>query len=491
MKKMKSEKAYPGARRMIEGVSDLGYETHTAIADLIDNSISAKASSVFIDIEFDEEKSPFIFIADNGIGMSKDKLLDSMRFGAFQIYDKSALGKYGLGLKSASLSQCRCLTVISRAKPTKGARPRTVMARWDMQAVEENDEWDLLIPENEDLKPCEQALVEKYLGDGHGTIVIWSNLRDGFSLLKSKNEDEKNAHLSKILGDVLDHVSMVFHRFLEGADLRSKRLKIQVSGADAVGWDPFCRKEKNTQEYDPVVYELEYKKKNYEVIVRPFNIPREDEFSSKEEAKKAKGTAGFNNHQGFYFYRSGRLLKMGGWSNMRILDEHTKLTRVAIDFPNDLDELFAINITKMRAKIPAQIFDELKDDSAKWVSDGRKRYDKERKSKSKAKSGKSTSSPAAAVPPRDYKLGKFSISPSNARNKTSVISNPKGNDNISIAVSTTSPFYSLVSGSGTKNGDLRKLIVVLLSYLENVKDGKKKPSEIPLDALIKKAKELV
>lgn len=490
MKKIRSEKTYPGARRLIESLSDLGYETHTAIADLVDNSIVAKASRVEIDVEFDEHEKPYVFIVDDGEGMSKEELQHAMRFGAFQEYDKGALGKYGLGLKTASLSQCRCLTVITKVKPTKGTRPKVIIARWDMDIIEERDDWDLLFPELDDLKSCEKDLVDKYLQNGHGTIVIWSKLRDSFNSLSSKDAIVRDEFFSALLNDILNHVSIVFHRFIEGSVPKKRRLKIIVAENEVEGWDPFCVKEKKTQDFPVEVYEIEYKGKVYEVEARPYNIPLEDEFSSKDAFKKAKGYTGFKNHQGFYFYRSGRLLKMGGWSGMRILDEHTKLTRVAIDFPNELDELFSINITKMRAKVPAEIYEELKEDSAKWVADGRKRYDREGKAP-KNKPSKASPRSTTNSSPRDYKFGKISITPSNAQNKITVISNQKAGESISIAVSTSSQLYPLVSGSSSVNGDLRKLVFVLLSYIENVRDGKKKPKDIPYEYLLKKAKELI
>ena len=492
MKKIKSEKAYPGAKRLIESLSDLGYETHTAIADLVDNSISAKASKVFIDIVFDEKEKPFVFIADDGFGMNRAELLQAMRFGAFQEYDGSSLGKYGLGLKTASLSQCRCLTVISKPKPEKGSRPKVSIARWDLDEIEKgDDDWDLLFPEVEDLKPCEQQLVEKYIGAEHGTIVIWSNLRDGFSDLTAKNNIVRDEFFSALLNDILNHVSMVFHRFIEGTVPKTKKLKLFVSDNEVEGWDPFCRKESKTQEYDVEIYKIKYKDKNYEVVVSPFNIPREDEFSSKEAFKKAKGHMLFNNHQGFYYYRSGRLLKMGGWSGMRINDEHTKLTRVAVDFPNELDELFSINITKMKAKIPTPIFEDLKSDSAKWVADGRKRYDKKARSKASSKSSKGSASSAPSPSPKDYKMGRFTITPSSTSNKATVITVPRGGENITISVSPSSPLYPLVSGSSSTNGELRKLVFILLSYLENIRDGKRKAQDVPFDYLLKRAKELI
>src|SRR3954453_7139866 len=150
---MKRIKAAPGARRLIESLRDLGYDCATAIADLVDNSISARASEVHIEIQTQgPTRAPFILIADNGVGMDRERLYEAMRFGAHQEYTTEDLGKYGLGLKTASLSQCRNLTVSSKAKASRSTRPRRYFLRWDLDYVYRTDDWDLLAPAPDELQ---------------------------------------------------------------------------------------------------------------------------------------------------------------------------------------------------------------------------------------------------------------------------------------------------------------------------------------------------
>src|SRR5687768_16355260 len=103
----------PDARRHMRSLSDMGYDFAQAIADVVDNSIAAEATEVRIDIEFDGDES-WVRIADNGAGMRPEVLKEAMRYGANREYDEDDLGKFGLGLKTASMSQCRRLTVASR-----------------------------------------------------------------------------------------------------------------------------------------------------------------------------------------------------------------------------------------------------------------------------------------------------------------------------------------------------------------------------------------
>src|SRR5258708_22088730 len=181
---MKSVNAPPGAKRLIESLRNMGYDTSTAIADLVDNSIAANASEIHVEIFAQKGSGPAaIVIADNGRGMDRDGLHEAMRFGAFQEYAPDDLGKYGLGLKTASLSQCRTLTVSSKLKAGRDVRPRRHYVRWDIDHVYETDSWNLLAPDAQELAEWEvEALSHDVARDG-GTVVLWSNLEEALPLL--------------------------------------------------------------------------------------------------------------------------------------------------------------------------------------------------------------------------------------------------------------------------------------------------------------------
>src|SRR5258708_3144611 len=116
LKQFEGEDATPHAGNMIEDFRSIGYSLQTAIADIVDNSIAAKEKNIWIDLEWNGENTAVI-ITDDGIGMSKDELINAMRPGSKNpLADRSSedLGRFGLGLKTASFSQCRILTVATK-----------------------------------------------------------------------------------------------------------------------------------------------------------------------------------------------------------------------------------------------------------------------------------------------------------------------------------------------------------------------------------------
>src|SRR5947209_5706659 len=220
---MRTVKATPGAKRLIESLRNMGYECSTAIADLIDNSIAAGASEVHVEI-FGQQGSrpPAIVIADNGRGMDRDALHEAMRFGAFQEYAADDLGKYGLGLKTASLSQCRILTVSSKPKGSRDTRPRRSYARWDIEYVYGTDDWDLLTPSVEELEEWEADALNHEVARENGTVVLWTGLEDALPLLSAHEVRAREKFLATLIDEVSGHLRMVFHRFMQGA-VRGRR----------------------------------------------------------------------------------------------------------------------------------------------------------------------------------------------------------------------------------------------------------------------------
>src|SRR5262245_18928842 len=99
----------PNAPSLVNSMCASGYDLDSAVADIIDNSISARATSVRIIVHEDGESS-WIAIADDGWGMDDETLRNAMTFGCIDPEEARApddLGRFGLGLKTASLSQCR------------------------------------------------------------------------------------------------------------------------------------------------------------------------------------------------------------------------------------------------------------------------------------------------------------------------------------------------------------------------------------------------
>jgi hypothetical protein len=171
------------------------------------------------------------------------------------------------------------------------------------------------------------------------------------------------------------HLAMVFHRFISGETHRRK-LKIILNGNLIKPWDPFARNEPKTKVLEPINIPLEYEGSKGEIRIQPYILPPQSGFSSPEAFRDASGPANWNQQQGFYFYRSDRLVQAGGWCRLRTIDEHTKLARVAILFPPKLDEAFKINISKTRVQLPYQIREQVAEEVKSIVKIARDIYDK-------------------------------------------------------------------------------------------------------------------
>ncbi len=491
---MKKVKAPPGARRLIESLRSLGYECSTAIADLIDNSIAAQASDVYVDIYGQNgTRPPHVVIADNGHGMDRDQLHEAMRFGAFQEYSADELGKYGLGLKTASLSQCRVLTVASKAKAQKGSRPRRLLMRWDLDDVYKSDDWDLLAPTDDELPAWEREALANPLAKEHGTVVLWSGLEE--PLLASDDVRAKERYLARLIDDVSNHLRMVFHRFMEGAITGRKKLHIHVCGSVLEPWDPFCR-DQNTRELDILRQTVEGRARKGDplkgdVTISPFVLPREDEFSTKARHQAAAGPRNWNQQQGFYFYRNNRLLQAGGWSWLRAVDEHTKLLRVAVHFTGELDHAFSLNVTKMRAHIPAEIRESVAAAVSKWAKVARERYDRRPSSSlggSSSTASKSSPSPKGptkkADASRNLNIGKLSLSLTNVPTETLAVVRGSQPGTLRIMVPQNHELAVAFNSRGTASDrDLKRLCAAALAVLESVHERRIKPDDIPIVSL--------
>jgi hypothetical protein len=325
----------------------MGYDFAQAVADVVDNAITAKATSISVDIEFDGDDS-WVRIADNGHGMKPETLREAMRFGSSRDYEDDDLGKFGLGLKTASLSQCQCLSVASR---WNRERADITGYAWDLDHIDRTNKWEIIPLERE----RSTAVVRDPLKDHPGTVVLWKRLDRLLGYVHPYGETSRK-RLAQMCREVEIHLAMVFHRFLSG-QVRRRKLKISVNGNAIEPWDPFCRNESKTQTLQPVTFELEHEGATGEVLLEPYILPPQDVFSSKEAADAAGGPNKWNQQQGFYIYRAGRMIQSGGWSHLRANDEHMKLARIAVSFTPALDEAFKVNVAKMRVHLPEALRD--------------------------------------------------------------------------------------------------------------------------------------
>lgn len=378
----------PSAKRLIRSLRDMGYEFAAAVADLIDNSIEAKANTVWVDVVWDGEVS-YVTIADNGLGMTPQELREALRFGSERDYEDEDLGKFGLGLKTASLSQCLRLTVATRQNQN---RADINAYCWDVDHVDATNRWEILPVKPTDLPPG----VRQHLKETTGTVVIWERLDRILGYKKPEGEFARK-QLMAMCRELEEHVSMVFHRFLSG-EVRGKRLSIYINENKVIPWDPFARSEEATKKLEPKTFRVEGEKGRGDIIVEPYVLPHQSKFSTPEAFNRASGPAKWNRQQGFYIYRADRMIQSGGWSGLRTLDEHRKLSRIAISFTPKLDDEFKINVPKMRVSMPASV----RDDIVKAIGAGIKMAEdeyrqRERKTTPPAASVAAPSSTAASV----------------------------------------------------------------------------------------------
>ncbi len=345
-KKMKSSgiKVAPSASRLTGSLRDIGYSFESAVADLIDNSIAAGATTVDVRVHYDGRDSR-VFIIDNGRGMAEDGLTEALRFGTKRGYERGELGRYGLGLKTASLSQCRRVVVFSR-DPKDGHLGGLSL---DLDFIEAVDDWMVTYPDDADLEERVRALFPH----STGTVVVWEKLD---RLLPAKNPDSSWARQKflKVADRLQQHLEMVFHRFLAGDSV--DKVTIRVNGEELAPWDPFVIEEEKTELVSEDVLDLPTSTGQLgKVAVHAYCLPARSQFSSPEAFDRAAGPRKWNRQQGLYIYRANRLVQWGGWDGIRTIDEHIKLARVALDFDTDLDDEFNINVAKMRVTMPHQL----------------------------------------------------------------------------------------------------------------------------------------
>jgi hypothetical protein len=325
---------------------DIGYDLPSAIADLVDNSIDAGARAICVDVCRKGPES-FVRIADDGSGMSERVLDEAMRYGSRRMYSERQLGKYGLGLKTASLSHCRRLTVATRTT----ARGRIRIRRWDLDRVHSRDAWEL-----ERLTPseCPLWLVEP-LRAQPGTVVLWDKLDRILDYARPDGERALKT-LESMSESISEYLAMVFHRFLAGeTSVRRRRLSITVNGDRLEPWDPFARSECATQALSEQRLLVEHDGRTHAVVVRPYVLPSQAHFSTPQAHSGAAGPKKWNRQQGLYIYRGDRMIQSGGWNRLRTTDEHSKLARITLDIPDAIESLFQINVAKMRVTLPEDL----------------------------------------------------------------------------------------------------------------------------------------
>jgi hypothetical protein len=341
----------PRPSMLVESLRSMGYTLETALADVVDNSIAAGAKRVSVRFLWCGG-NPWIAILDDGRGMTPSALVEAMRFGSTSpanVREADDLGRFGLGMKTASISQCRLLTVVSRADE------RLSGCSWDIEhlALHSNESWEIKVHSEQSLKASVllSPLVDQLLSWGSGTIVCWEAI-DG--MFPDKESGRSEARFSASMDLARKHLELVFHRFLS-PDPGRTAVRIDFNGSALAAFDPFGPKLAARQELtaEDILINGE------SIRVQPYVLPHHSKVS-KSDYDAFGGDEGYLHNQGFYLYRNRRLIVKGTWFRLIKKEVLNKLVRIRVDIPNSLDALWRIDVRKAEADPPETVLRELR-----------------------------------------------------------------------------------------------------------------------------------
>lgn len=329
----------PNANMLLESLRSVGYTEEAAIADIVDNSISAHAT--VIEMYFDWS-SKSIVIADNGVGMSQNDLLEAMYIGSSdpnQEREEDDLGRFGMGMKTAAFSIAKKLIVFSKQDNFYAN------AEWDLSYVEKTNKWEVLVMTNEEQEIFNNKYSSKvhFSEWSHGTLIVLDCL-DKF--IDYNNIDKSKSKFYKSIMKIQNHIAMTFHRFIE-----EDNLQFFVNGKLIEAWNPFYCDNRATME---LALEDLFDGKS-DVQIEPYILPHRNKFSDEDEYKRAGGTRGWLGQQGFYVYRNRRLIVYGTWFGKFKKEPAYNLARIKLDMSSESDFEWAIDIKKSRATLPVSI----------------------------------------------------------------------------------------------------------------------------------------
>lgn len=324
----------PVAPMLMQSLRSVGYSTAAALADLVDNSIAANATTVRISVAM--IPSSFVAVTDDGTGMDEKALIAAMRFGSRDpryFREGTDLGRFGLGLKTASLSQCRRLTVATLRNGELS------IARWDLDECDRRGTWWLERPPRNELPPEPIAILEE---QGRGTAVIWEKL----DRLEAAGGD-------RAVLNAADHLALAFHRFLAGEIVGPFTILLNERLLEVI--DPFLEGHTRGQTLHAESIAVD----GHAITVSPFVLPYPSRLKPAD-LDRAGGRESLKTAHGFYIYRGGRLVVPGGWFRIVPADDLIRLARIRVDIPVELDHLWKIDIRKAIAEPPPALRPHLK-----------------------------------------------------------------------------------------------------------------------------------
>lgn len=338
------KQSIPQADTLMGSMRSMGYSFEAAIADIIDNSISANCSVVKLYFPLEATDELVVGILDDGEGMSADYLFEAMRYGSTDSeLERQAndLGRFGLGMKAASLSQCRILTVVSLHEGL------LCSYSWDFNYIQKSKQWIVKELSQEEIKalPYVDSLIEFQ----HGTLVLWQD----FDVLEKSSGGLVYDALVDLKDIVANNLALIFHNFLSA---RGKdKVKMYVNKEKIKPMDPFLESHpKTTTKKERSIAIRDSKGNERQIWVKPYILPFATDLNA-EHRRLIGGIETLRVKQGFYVYRNNRLIIWGTWFGMKPRSELTKNARIRVDIPNSLDDIWSIDIKKQIASIPKQI----------------------------------------------------------------------------------------------------------------------------------------
>lgn len=359
---MKTYELQPNAGRIINSLRDSGYDFNTAVADIVDNSIAAAATTIRIAAVCSSATGEIsVAIADNGHGMNFEELCNAMTYGSEKREDEHSLGKFGLGLKTASTSQCRKVTLVSKRKDDSAINKLYL----DIDHAEKVQRWEYIEdrPTRHEIRYLEAAQQKGSTSVSSGTVVLWEKcdrlMSQSFKVPGGKAN--QNA-FSKKVDQLRFHLSLVFHRFLDRSNRDVPTVEIVLNGDPLSPYDPYALGIGKTTVCYEGPYEVELNNGNASSLyISAYVVPSRDELSPAQLEKVFPANINPDDMQGFFIYRENRLLHWGDWCGLWKSEFHQRLCRVAICFDSSLDDFFKIDFQKSKVQLDQELGRQLKE----------------------------------------------------------------------------------------------------------------------------------
>lgn len=442
MSEVESIVSIPDPGRTMEGLRDTGYNFETAVADLVDNSVAAGATKIDVWVRQDFRGNIVLSIADNGSGMDKQGLVHAMQYGSPKRPDPASLGKFGLGLKTASTAFCRRLSLISRPS---GDTP-AFMATWDLDHVIDKRQWLLQMSD----APNEEALehLDSVAAKNSGTVVLWNKVDRLLRDYQDPIGAPARKALQKRCSELRQHMAMTYQRFLDKSDTRARNIEITLNGEIVPPWDPF---QKGLSEL--VAEEtVEVEDTGAKFHVRAYVLPRREDFPNDELAKAARLSSGM---QGLYIYREERLIHEADWLGMFQKEPHSTLLRIEFSFDHKLDDAFHLDIKKSQIILNDELWNWLKDQfltAPRREANRRYRLGQKKEVSNKAKNAHEASN--NSIGNKEAEVGGAKVNVSNPHTGEVTVKNEHGTFKMKLKI-----------GSAAKPGE------VFVQPAEDVADG--------------------